>query len=101
MNVEDDVKLWFDLPSQRSLYTRVKSSNYIKVHYDHGICQSQGKDWNLYASFWTNKTITHSSFRVGAASIHPRCNSDNRIKIDIKSGLHQLFWYNRTLSNFN
>jgi hypothetical protein len=71
------------------------------VHYDHGICQSNGKDWNCYASFVSNKTVTQSSFRLGAASLHPRCNSDNRFKVDISSGDHKLYWYNRTLSNFN
>lgn len=36
-SVADEVKLWFDLPNNRSLYAKVKSSDYIKVHYDHGV----------------------------------------------------------------
>lgn len=36
-SVADEVKLWFDLPNNRSIYTKIKSSDYIKIHYDHGI----------------------------------------------------------------
>jgi hypothetical protein len=97
-NVEDDVKLWFDLPNNHSLYTRVKSSNYIKIHYDHGVCDCNGQQWNLYSSFWTDKSLSKSSARVGAALIHPRYNSDNRIRVNTVSGAHTFFWYSRTLA---
>ena len=36
-SVADEVKLWFDLPNNHSLYTKVKSTDYIKIHYDHGV----------------------------------------------------------------
>lgn len=99
--VEDDVKLWFDLPSNHSLYTRVKSSSYIKVHYDHGLVPWQGKNWNLYGSFWTDKSLSKTSFRLGAASYHEKCQSDNRIRVNTSSGSHNFYWYHRTLSTIN
>ncbi len=79
----------------------MKSTNYIKVHYDHGLTQLHGKQWNLYGSFSTDKSLTKSSVRVGAASYAPKCNSDNRIRVDTTSGEHSFFWYNRTLSTIN
>ena len=37
-NMSDDLKFWFSLPHQgHSLYARIKSSNYLKLHYDMGI----------------------------------------------------------------
>lgn len=36
-NVQDDMKLWFELNDKSSLYARVLSTDYIKVHYDHGL----------------------------------------------------------------
>lgn len=80
------------------MYTRVKSTNYIKLHYDHGLTQCYGKQWNFYASFWTDKSLSKSSVRVGAASYHPNCTSDNRIRVNATSGAHSFYWYNRTLA---
>lgn len=37
-SLADDVKFWFSLPQQgHSLYARIKSSNYLKLHYDFGV----------------------------------------------------------------
>jgi len=79
-NIEDDVKLWFDLQNNHSLYTRIKSSNYIKVHYDHGITELFTKKWNIYGTYWTDKSLSKNSFRIGAASLHEKCDSDTRIR---------------------
>ena len=100
-SVDDDVKLWFDLPNNHSLYTRVKSSSYIKVHYDHGLNQLHGKNWNFYGSFWTDKSLSMASIRLGAASYHEKCHSDNRLRVNVVSGAHHFYWYHRTLSFIN
>jgi len=100
-NVEDDVKIWFDLPNNHSLYTRVKSSNYFKVHYDHGFTEFINKKWNLYGSFWTDKSLTKTSVRIGAASLHEKFHSDSRLRVNLNSGAHNFFWYNRTLVTHN
>lgn len=83
------------------MYVRVKSSNYLKIHYDHGFSDWIGKKWNFYGSFWTDKSLSKSSVRVGVTSDHPKCNSDNRIRINTVSGAHDLYWYNRTISFVN
>jgi hypothetical protein len=93
--------LWFDLPSNHSLYTRVKSSSYIKVHYDHGLCQAYGKNWNVYGSFWTDKSLSKTSVKLGAASYAERCHSDNRLRVNSAAGSHNFYWYHRTLSTLN
>jgi hypothetical protein len=57
------------LPNNHSIYTKVKSTNYIKLHYDHGLCEcKQGSKWNFYGSFWTDKALSKSSVRLGVAS---------------------------------
>lgn len=100
-NIDDDVKLWFDLNNNQALYARVKSTNYIKLHYDHGLTVWQDNVWNLYSSFWTDKSLSKSSVRLGFASIHPRCTSDNRLRVNTALGAHTFYYYNRTLSYFN
>lgn len=95
---EDDVKLWFDLPDSRSFYARVKSSDYIKLHYDNGMTQWNGKNWNLYGTFWSDRSFSKTSVRIGAGSYHEKCQSDNRLKINAASGSNNFYWYNRTLS---
>lgn len=101
-NVEDDVKLWFDLPNNHALYARVKSSNYVKLHYDHGLKEVNGRLWNFYSSFWTDKTLSKNSVRIGAAIINSKYQSDNRIRINTSlSGVHTLYWYNRTTTYWN
>lgn len=100
-NVDDDVKLWFQLANNHALYTRIKSNNYIKLHYDHGLSLWQDNMWNLYSSFWTDKSLTNSSVRFGFASIHPRCTSDNRFRVNSSLGSHTFHFYNRTLSYWN
>ena len=100
-NIEDDVKLWFDLTNNHALYARVKSNNYIKLHYDHGLTLWKDNIWNLYTSFWTDKSLSKSSVRFGFASIHPRCTSDNRLRVNSSLGSHTFCYYNRTLSYWN
>lgn len=94
-NVEDEVKLWFDLPSNHSLYAKIKSSNYVKVHYDHGVETYNNKAFNFYSSLWADKSLSKTSFRVGLHTLHPKCNSDNRIRVDSDKNV---YWYNRTMN---
>ncbi len=100
-NVEDDVKLWFDLPNHHAIYTRVKSSNYLKVHYDHGLFENNGRLWNFYSSFWTDKSLSKSSVRIGAGIVHARYQTDNRIRVNLSSGAHTFYLYNRSLAFWN
>ena len=86
------------MPKNHSLYARIKSSDYLKIHFDHGLHQNGDKQWNLYSSFWTDKSLSKASIRLGAAVIHSRYNSDNRIRINSVSGSQTYLWYNRTLS---
>lgn len=83
------------------MYTRVKSTDYIKVHYDHGVYELYNKLWNIYGSFWTDKSLSKTSMRIGAASNHPKCHSDNRLRVNSSSGAHSFYWYNRTLAFHN
>lgn len=55
----------------------------------------------MYGSFWTNKSLSKSSVRLGLASIHPRCWSDNRLRINSAPEVHNVYFYNRTLSFWN
>ena len=68
-SVADEVKLWFDLPNKHSLYAKVKSTDYIKVHLDGGVCEKDGNKWNAYASLNSNKLLKNIMFKVGANHI--------------------------------
>lgn len=96
--VSDEVKLWFDLPSSRSLYAKIKSSNYVRLQLDNGITEYGGRRWNLYAGVNTAKSLENISLRIGAAHLNSKCHSDNRLRIDYNAdGNNSLTWYNRTV----
>ena len=55
----------------------------------------------MYGSFWTDKSLSKTSFRLGAAVYAERCHSDNRLRVNSASGSHHFYWYHRTLSTLN
>lgn len=90
--------MWFALKDGRTIFTRVKSSDQIKVHFDNGITKHWGRSWNLYASFNTSKSLNNLSVRLGAHSFSERVNTDNRLKFDFSAdGSPSTTWYNRTV----
>ena len=82
LKLSDELKFWFNLPEGRSLYTKVKSTDYLKLQFDNGIITQWGQKWNLYAALNTNKTLSNPSLRLGAGHQSQHCNSDNRLRID-------------------
>ena len=98
LSVVDETKLWFDLPNSRSLYAKIKSSNYVRVQLDNGVTEHWGKKWNLYGGINTTKSLENMSLRIGAAHLDSKCHSDNRLRIDYNAdGNNSLTWYNRTV----
>jgi len=99
--VADDVKLWFSLPQQgHSLYARVKSSNYVKLHYDMGIKNIKNRNWNFYGSLVSNKSLQNLVFKIGATHVSKACHSDNRFRIQSSTGSdYSYFWSHRTVVN--
>lgn len=80
----DEVKLWFDLPNNGSFYTKVKSTDYIKVHYDHGVRDWSGKKCYLYGTLNSNKLLNRIYAKAGVGVIAERCHSDNRLKFTLQ-----------------
>jgi len=96
--ISDEVKFWFSLSGNRALYAKIKSSNYLKVQYDHGVIEQFNRKWNIYGSINTNKSLEDLSLRIGASHLGDKCHSDNRLKIDFGSEERKnVTWYNRTL----
>lgn len=96
--LSDEIKFWFNLPGGRSFYSKVKSGDSMKLHFDNGIIEKHSKKLNLYATLNLSKTLTNASLRLGAAHKGENCNSDNRLKIDFTSdNQSNLTWYNRTV----
>jgi hypothetical protein len=95
--VSDELKLWFDLPEGRSLYSKLKA-DLLRVQFDNGITEHWGKKWNLYAGLNSSKSLENVSVRLGAANISNGCHSDNRLRIDLHAeGKTNATWYNRTI----
>lgn len=69
VQVADEVKLWFDLPSQGSLYAKVKSTDYIKVQYDHGLRSYKGKLFYGFAGINSSKFLNNWNFRIGLGHV--------------------------------
>lgn len=98
-NISDEIKVWFGLSEGRSLYSKIKSSDYVKVLFDNGVSEHWGRKWNIYAGVNTTKSLTNISLRVGAAHLSSKCHSDNRLKVDFNGDNKNLTWYNRTVVN--
>jgi hypothetical protein len=69
--VSDEVKLWFSLPENRWLYSKIKSNGYLKVHFDNGLFEKWGRQWNLYGGFNANKSFENISVKLGATHRSP------------------------------
>lgn len=95
--VSDEIKFWFPVNGTRSVYAKVKSNNYLKVHYDNGVFEKWNSKWNLYASVNTNKAFENLSLRLGAANNSGTCHSDSRLRVDFNGSDKNLTYYNRTV----
>lgn len=97
-SLADEVKLWFDLPRAGILYAKIKSNDYLKLHYEDGTRKISGKDFFFYAGLNTNKKLDLLSVKLGVGHDSEHCHSDNRLKITNQAGgCHQYHWYNRTM----
>lgn len=95
-HIAEEVKLWFDLPSGRSLYSKLKN-NYFRVQLDNGITEAWGQKWNLYAGLSANKSLENAVLRLGVAHLGAKCHTDNRLKVDVNPENRSATWYNRTV----
>ncbi len=57
LSISDEVKFWFQVGGSRSIYSKIKSSNYLKLHYDNGVFEKWNSQWNLYASLNSTKSL--------------------------------------------
>lgn len=61
----DETKLWFNLPKSGSIYAKIKSGDYIKVHYDDGVRNISGKNVYLYSAVNFNRSLDLLALKVG------------------------------------
>ena len=99
--VADEVKLWFDLPNNRSLYAKVKSSDYVKLNYDHGVRDWKEKKYYLYGGLTCNKSLNKMVLKAGVGHISEHCTSDNRVRASLQQEETQWQWNNRTTVKHN
>ena len=66
--ISDQVKFWFPVAETSAVYAKVKSNNYLKLHYDHGVFQKWNSNWNLYGSLNSTKSLENISVRLGAGN---------------------------------
>lgn len=77
---------------------RIKSNNYFKVHYDHGINVWNGLKYNFYASCNT-RNLSSFNFRLGVHLIDKNFQSDTRLKVNNFFN-PEVTLYNRTVVNY-
>jgi len=98
LSISDEVKFWFQVAGSRSIYSKIKSNNYLKLHYDNGIIEQWNSKWNLYASLNSSKSLENISVRLGAANSAGKCHSDTRLRVDFNTdNKRNLTLYNRTV----
>lgn len=97
LSFADETKLYFNLPKSASIYAKIKSGDYIKVHYDDGLRTISGKDVYLYSALNFNRSLDLLALKVGAGHNSANLHVDNRLKLSIEKGAQRYFWYNRTL----
>jgi len=69
LQLSDEVKLWFDLPNAGSLYAKVKSNDYLKLHYDHGLRLYNGNYFYFFGGANSSKLLNNVDVRVGLGHV--------------------------------
>lgn len=101
LGVSDEVKFYFALPQGASFYSKVKSNDYLKIHYDHGTTSFFERTWNFYATVNATKSLKDLSYRVGVAHLSKVCNSDSRLRVKKGESETEVTLYNRTTVTHN
>lgn len=96
-NLAEEVKLWFSLPQNGSLYAKFKGTDYVKLHYDNGPTVYQNKLFNFYAACNSDRTLSLKSVKLGVSHDSEHCHSDNRLKISNEKGGYNYSLANRTM----
>lgn len=79
------MKFWFDLPNRGSLYAKVKSSDYLKIEYDHGLRQYFDELLYIYGGMRTNRFLENPTVHLGVGHITGNTKVDNRVRIEFKN----------------
>lgn len=87
------------MPKSGSIYAKVKSGDYIKLHYDDGIRNVNGKDVYLYSALNFNRSLDLLALKVGVGHDSQHCHTDSRLKVSNQKGVQGYFFYNRTVVN--
>ena len=53
------------MPTHGSLYAKVKSTDYIKVQYDHGLRSYKGRFFYLFGGVNSNRVLNNFNVRIG------------------------------------
>lgn len=93
----DETKLWFDLPRGGSIYSKLKSSGELKLHYHDGITTIKGRPFFFYAGLNSNRALELLAVKLGIGHDSEHCHSDNRLKISDDKGTYKYHWYSRTM----
>lgn len=99
LQLSDEVKLWFDLPNTGSIYAKIKSSDYVKIHYDHGLRAYNNNYIYLFGGANSSKLLNNVDVRVGLGHVSQNSNIENRLKVTLKPEGNQYHWYHKTFLN--
>lgn len=89
------MKVWFDLPTHGSLYAKVKSTDYIKVQYDHGLRNYGGRYFYFFGGANSSKLLNNVNLRLGFGHVGPNLSTENRLKATLGKDSNTYHWYHK------
>lgn len=95
---KDEVKLWFPIPNQRTLYFRVKNDSW-KVLLDNGVSEQNGLNFNLHGSLQGKRELGSESYKVGFEVADKDWSTSFRVSS--YPSRHVIGFYNKTYFNSN
>jgi hypothetical protein len=100
VQLDYEASMLWKIGGEEALMARVKSSDYLKLHYDHGLLEQGGRQWNFYGSLNVTRALRGASVRVGAHLIGDSLQTDNRLKVELQNKPEgRVTWYNRSVAS--
>ena len=79
----------------------MKSNDYIKLNYDHGVREWNLRKYNYFAGVNCNKALRNIALKFGVGHYSEHCDSENRIRVGLQQDENVWQWACRTTVRHN